>query len=226
MPVATLDYPKAEIRMDVSTQIEAQYRVNACKKEPWTVEFIEGMKGRAVFWDVGANVGSYALLSAALGHNCVAIEPGLANFNAMLKNGGLNATKGRIFAVNVALGATTVKIPYTQSGEPGHGEGGALALEVQQVTIDDLAKTEGIPPPTHLKIDVDGHELGVLAGAERTLRGGPLRAVLCEVKIDLGERISDLMARWGWTRTAIYDTRNGEKIGGVRYEEFTRNGTT
>lgn len=223
MPVTTLDYSKATIKMAVTSEVEAKYRAKACVKEPWTVEFIESMKHGDVLWDVGANVGSYSLLAAALGHDVVAIEPGLANFNALLQNGNLNRTEGRIQVINVLLGATTEKVPFSQSGMPGLGEGGGLSFEVQQIRMDELVFSETeLPKPTHLKIDVDGHELAVLAGAEMTLRGSPLRAIMLEVKLGLGTRCQDLLERWGWTRTALFDKRNGEKLVAVAYEQYER----
>lgn len=227
--LAPLDYDKAQLRISVSTPIEQQFRAFPAKKEPWTVAFIESMKRGDVLWDVGANVGSYSLIAAARGNDVVAIEPGAANFRALLDNMHRNRLQGVILALNVALGATTEKIPFPQQASPGYGEGGGLNLEVQQVTMDDLVfGTQDTPPayvlnaPTHIKIDVDGHELGVLNGAFRTLTQSACRALLVEVKLSLGERVSDLMAMWGWTRTAIHDKRKGQTIPGIRYEEFRR----
>jgi FkbM family methyltransferase len=211
--VVALDYAKAPLRLGVQSPIEAQFRAHACGKEPWTVEFIEGMRRGDALWDVGANVGSYTLIAAARGHEVVAIEPGLANFNSLLENARLNngALTGRVQALNLALGATTERIPFSQQSAPGYGEGGGITLEIQQITLDDLVfqSALALPAPTHLKIDVDGHELAVVAGAARTLTEGPCRALLIEVKRSLGERVSDLLALWGWTRVAVIETRDG-----------------
>ena len=105
-----------------------------------------------------------------------------------------------------------------------NGEGGGLTLNVQQITLDDLVFGDAVTvtAPTHLKIDVDGHELGVLAGAERTLTEGPVKEIMLEVKLSLGERCSDLLKNWGWTRKAIYDQRKGQRIVGIRYEHHVK----
>src|SRR5687767_9397515 len=129
-----LDYEKAVIKMIAHTQLEVDVRAKACAKEPWTVAFIENMKRGDVLWDVGANVGSYSLIAAALGHDVVAIEPGLANFKALIDNAQLNRSQGRIYAMQVVLGATTEKVSFLQHSMPGlAADGGLLAMECQQI---------------------------------------------------------------------------------------------
>lgn len=223
--MARLDYAKADIKMATHSQFEYDVRTRACAKEPWTVAFIEGMKRGDVLWDVGANVGPYTLLAAALGHDVVAIEPGMANSNALINNANLNRFDGRVYVVQVALGTTMERIAFKQDSTPGYTEGGMLALDCQQVTLDELVfnPQHGLPPPTHIKIDVDGHELSVVSGAKRTLlESASLRALLVEVKLDLGERIADQLDGWGWRRVAIHNMRAGKRIGEIRYEEFVR----
>lgn len=235
--VATLDYPKAKLQIGISTPIEYAYRAKPVAKEPWTAAFIEGMTRGDVLWDIGANVGSYALIAASRGNDVVAIEPGRANFQALLANMQRNQLKGKILALNVALGAMTQVIHFGQQTMPGYGETGygsqsgdkSITLDVQQVALDELVfgvttdnVAHSLPAPTHLKIDVDGHELGVLAGAQCVLTASPCKAVLIEVATKLGERVTDLLTLWGWTRTAVYDTRDGQRIVGVRTEEFRK----
>jgi hypothetical protein len=48
-------------------------------------------------------------------------------------------------------------------------------------TIDAFIETFGVPVPTHLKIDVDGNDHLVLAGARKTLADPRLRSVLVEL---------------------------------------------
>ncbi len=232
MPVVPLDYPKARVLLDVRTPIEAAYRAGACAKEPWTVAFVESMHRGDVLWDVGANVGSYALLAGALGFRAVAIEPIESNFAALTRNLHLNSPtlREKIMAVKVALGATNGVTTMVQQSTPGYGEGGEQGppegretRDVQQVTLDDLVTARELPFPTHVKIDVDGHELGVLAGAEGTFRQAtPLRALMIEVQRSLGPRVDDLLALWGWHRTATFDERNGQRIPDMTYGMFER----
>jgi len=52
---------------------------------------------------------------------------------------------------------------------------------IQNYTIDDLLKREGVEFPNHIKLDVDGIELRILQGGEETLGDERVRSVMCEV---------------------------------------------
>lgn len=49
-------------------------------------------------------------------------------------------------------------------------EAGSLALRLPTVRLDDLVATKAVQPPNVIKIDVEGGELAVFRGAQRTLR--------------------------------------------------------
>ena len=91
MTVETLDYPGAKILMEAETQQEMGYRIHSCQKEPWTVAMIERMQPGDVLYDIGANVGAYTLVAAALHHRVVAIEPGYANYARLCQNPTMNS---------------------------------------------------------------------------------------------------------------------------------------
>ena len=55
-----------------------------------------------------------------------------------------------------------------------------------------------LPPPHHLKIDVDGSELNVLRGAAATLAGRQLRTILIEVDDPNAEAVSELLGGHGF----------------------------
>src|ERR671932_123659 len=58
-------------------------RLRPVAKEPWTVRWLErSLRDGDVLYDVGANVGAYSLIAAALGAQVVAIEPAYANYAA------------------------------------------------------------------------------------------------------------------------------------------------
>jgi hypothetical protein len=56
------------------------------------------------------------------------------------------------------------------------------------VTIDYLVNTKVIPQPDHIKIDVDGLEHLVIAGAGRTL--GKVKSMLIEINQNLPEHVA------------------------------------
>lgn len=61
------------------------------------------------------------------------------------------------------------------------GQRGPSARTILGARLDDLVEHFGLPVPTHAKIDVDGYELEVLDGAERTLACPEWRSILIEL---------------------------------------------
>ncbi len=159
--IAKLDYPGKEIRMYVSTPVEDTYRTHACAKERWTVAWIESMPPGSVLYDVGACVGSYTLLAAALGHTVVAIEPSFANYARLCENVLLNDLGPHVIPVCIALGEQTGYTLIEQDEHPGYS-GGSRRMFISVCRLDELARY--LPAPTHIKVDVDGREHGVIQG--------------------------------------------------------------
>ena len=66
------------------------------RDEPETVAWIEAMPANAVLWDVGANIGLYALFAAKRGLRVLAFEPSAASFAAMVRSAEANGLDRRI----------------------------------------------------------------------------------------------------------------------------------
>jgi len=162
--IGKLDYAAVEVRMYCTTEIEQRFRLGACIKEPWTVAWIESFPPHSVLYDIGANVGSYTLLAAALGHTVVAIEPTFANYNRLCENVLLNDLGSRV--IPLCLGLGNVGECQTMAQEPTPGwSGGTKRLRAPVVPLLDLVPLLGLPVPQYVKLDVDGAELQVLQGA-------------------------------------------------------------
>ena len=56
-------------------------------------------------------------------------------------------------------------------------------------TIDELVEKGAIPVPNHIKIDVDGFEPKVTAGARKTLANPAVRSVLIETNQNLADHM-------------------------------------
>ena len=196
--VALLDYDRRLIKLGVSSAMEYHTRLHSCKKEPETVTWIEQefMPGD-VFYDIGANVGAYSLVAAAFWGprlRIVAIEPSAVNFARLLHNLTLNGCAEQVTALPIALAQTTGIQPFHYSNlDPGgslHALGQPLDFQGEPFRpiascptlafdLDTLVQQFHLPSPTHLKLDVDGSELTILRGAERTLR--TVRSLLVEL---------------------------------------------
>ena len=198
--IERLDYPRAEIRLTVDSDIERRLRVGSCTKEPRTVRWIEEVfRPGDVFYDVGANVGAYALVAAKAHAGAVrvyAFEPSFATYAQLCRNVILNRCSETITALPIALADRTALQTFhyrdLTAGTARHAwavpvdaEGRAFdAIATQAVlgySLDDLVAHLGLPVPTHVKIDVDGFEAAVLAGARKTLDDPAVRTVLIEL---------------------------------------------
>jgi FkbM family methyltransferase len=195
-----LDFPDAPILMSVTSKAE-KVRLRACAKEPWTVDWLrEHVGADEVLYDIGANVGSYSLIAALKpngGARVVAFEASYPNVTSLCANIVLNGVAERITPLPVALSdANTLARFHLLEMAPGAarhmlGDGespeGATFYSQPVLTyrLDDLIAQAGLPPPHHIKLDVDGGELAVLRGAARTLDAASLRSLLIEVSTEL-----------------------------------------
>jgi len=169
--VRKLDFPDRDLFILADGDWRG-YRSTPCAKEPETVEWIRSFDEDSVLWDVGASVGPYSLIAAALGHLVYAFEPFAPSYGHLVQNLWLNRSlDGSLFALPVAFDSESKwQDFYAASSIPGsasHGPvGEKLAHPVQSITADEAADIW--TPPDHVKIDVDGAELGVIEGG-RTL---------------------------------------------------------
>ena len=167
-------------------------------KEPDTSRWVESFAQDEVLWDVGANVGVFSLLAARKGHRVVAFEPAAGSYFVLAKNVELNAFDDRITFLNIALTDHSridiLHMSETRVGAAQHNF--AVADETPQAgqrgfkqpcigySVDDFVRTFDVPFPNHIKIDVDGIEGRIIAGAKVTLRDPRLKSILVEINSD------------------------------------------
>jgi FkbM family methyltransferase len=221
--MAHLDYPDADVLMWAQTVVERRWRVKACAKEPWTAEYVAALGPDDLLFNVGACVGSYALIAASRGARVVAVEASPVNAARLAQNVAANGYGDLVTVVLAVCG------PSEQAMGVGLGSGFAGAADVEigghgitlpGVTLDGLADVHG--RPTALLIDVDGGELDVLRGGAEVL--ADLGSVLLEVSRD--PRISDgcmaLLRAAGLPSIEQWSKRNGQTIEGVYYSQHRR----
>jgi FkbM family methyltransferase len=98
---------------------------------------------------------------------------------------------------------------FLPSGGPGVGTssleyGSGTPVTVARVTVDEL----DLPDVRFMKLDVEGHELPALRGAERTVRRDrPLLMVELEERIQPVEPVLDLLAGWGYRPYVMPDEK-------------------
>lgn len=227
--IGRIDYPGADILVGVTSRREILSRLRPCAKEPWTVDWLERtLRDGDVLYDIGANVGGYSLIAASLGREgarVVAVEPSYANYAALCDNVVMNRFENMVVPLPVLLGETTglVGMGYRdiEAGAAEHevGDGGLPTLSFR---LDDLVAQLDLRAPTLLKIDVDGAEAAVLAGARATLARPELRSVLVEVERSGGDVVAATLAGAGLQLAERIDERDGVPLARVWYGVFER----
>ena len=169
-------------------------------KEPDTIAWLNRLGPDDVLWDIGANVGVFALYAAvAPGARVLAFEPSAPNFFVLTRNVQLNGLSERITPYCLAVAArtelATINLDSADFGAAMSQFGGVgvqsrysnaptpLTHGMAGVSIDDLVDRFGTPPPTAIKIDVDGLEWPILRGGERTLAQPRLRSLMVELSV-------------------------------------------
>jgi len=131
-----------------------------------------------VLWDVGANVGFFALLGARLGgpsSRVVAWEPVAAVAaharEAALRSGLDAQVEVREAAVSAVPGTEELLVARDASWSHLASRGNAAGTRGERVTVTTLdeALADGAPPPDVVKLDVEGSEADVLRGALQLL---------------------------------------------------------
>ncbi len=200
-----------EVRLHIGTEPELS-RCLAAVKEPWTIRWIqEWLKPGDVVFDVGANVGAYAIYAGRLFQGQVrvfAFEPACSNYAALCQNIALNRCDDCVTPLPMLLGSQSGWIPFRyrslESGHALHASGDRVPEKTDHykdgrplyeqpmwaITLDELCFGEKLPIPNHIKLDVDGAEAEVLKGAAGVLQRRELRSVLIELANDDAIRLA------------------------------------
>jgi FkbM family methyltransferase len=174
----------------------------------------------AVLYDVGANIGWYSLLAArAIGPQgrVLAFEPALENAALAQQNAAVNGLQN-ILVVALALTDAEGWMPFLTQGslegrlEKDDSEAQAARRArrgarfhartlVPASTLDAWLAQTGQPPPTLVKIDVEGAELGVLRGMRQTLHSA--RPALIVELHGTREEVAGCLDELGYEHRAI-----------------------
>ena len=155
------------------------------------------------FADIGANVGSYTVLAAgAVGCQCQTFEPVPSSFQRLERQVLANSLEHRVTIHQAAVGAEAGEVHFSIDRDAmnqvvGSDYPGEL-MTVPMIAIDDL-KT--LRDACCWKLDVEGHEAAVLAGAAYTLAEAPPATILCE---DRSPAVQNIFQRAGFQACA-YD---------------------
>jgi FkbM family methyltransferase len=145
--------------------------------EPVITSYIRAhLKSGDIFLDVGANIGYYSLLASRIvGHQgkVFAIEASPSIHKRLMRNVGLNRYTN-IKGINAAASSKPgeLSIFLADAGNLGHSttvetlaeqEGMTFEAKVPADTLENLVGLQNLRNARFVKIDVEGHEIGVLA---------------------------------------------------------------
>jgi FkbM family methyltransferase len=167
----------------------------------------------SVFYDLGAGVGFFTVLGARRvgpeGH-VVAFEPLTANVDALAHNVAMNGfTNVSVVrkAVGRSSGSGVLEVArFSVQGRLNPNElrpdsRGTVPVEV--ISVDQAVQETPLPPPTLVKLDIEGSELEAIDGMRRTMeRFRP--TVICELHWT-NRPFAALMSELGYDLEVIED---------------------
>ena len=167
---------------------------------PLTNKWISLFSNSDVFYDIGANVGLFALMAAKfVDSKVIAVEIDLMNTRILYENVYMNNCQDKVTILPLGLDSTTHQetlfLKSMSYGDALHNlrevsphirKPEAIKFNVPVFSLDDLILALKLPAPTKLKIDVDGAEIEILRGALRSLDS--VSAIIVEYKLDSKER--------------------------------------
>ena len=169
-----------------------------------------------VVYDIGANVGFLTVIAARLAGpagSVVAFEPLPENFEHIRHNASLNQM-AHVIVRPEAISDTDGKARFQVSAEPTWGNlvdaGKEIRLlqgttEVKVSRLDSLLRSEELPSPDLIKIDVECAEAKVLRGAADTLRR--LRPLLLIELHGTNQAIARVLDDFDYVGFVLGDTR-------------------
>jgi FkbM family methyltransferase len=173
------------------------------EKEPWTLDWLASFQPGEAMLDCGANVGMYTIWAAVTrGVRVFAFEPEAQNFAILNRNIYINNLQSNVKAYCIGLsdsdGLFDLHMADMRVGGSCHSVGEPLDFEHKPMKamfiqgcsanrLDTLIKSKGIPIPNHIKIDVDGFEPKVIAGALETLSMPEVKSLLIETNQNLND---------------------------------------
>ena len=173
-------------------------------KQPGTIEWIDSFRPNSVFWDVGANVGVYALYAGLRGDTkVVAFEPAAVNYFLLAANCEANRLDSRVDCLLVGLGSGgaigRLAVSQFSPAESFRARQAAVIL-----SMDQLVEEFGLEPPNYIKIDVPGLTEEIVAGGARTLARPDVRELHIEMRerSGSGQRIVAALADLGFAVAA------------------------
>jgi FkbM family methyltransferase len=187
--------------------------------DPDTVRFVIAHLPRdGVFVDAGAHVGliSLQVLQRRGSASIHAFEPHPKRGEQFARNIGLNSCDGQVHFNPVGLSDINGEVEFDFRRHAITDS----ATTIRVIRLDDYLDEHVIERVDVIKLDIEGHELQALRGAERALADKRIRAVTLEAMEDHGDTTAaaDVLRGFGYQRvplpsSPIASLRRGLRMG-------------
>lgn len=200
--VTTVTHNGIELKFATPNPLTRWRAKTFASKEPETLQWIDEMTKNDVLWDIGANVGLYSIYAAKKrGIKVFSFEPSIFNLELLGRNCAVNKVSDLITIIPFALSDSTklscmrhttlswggaLSTFGTEKGPDGLPFKSQIEYSIPGFSADDLNRQKWMISPTHLKIDVDGIEHHILAGAKQLLSNA--KSILIEVNESYSEQ--------------------------------------
>ena len=198
------------IDLDLSDPIHREMYLGSFERGE-TARVRSALRPGMTFVDVGANAGYFTYLAAervGASGRVISAEPDpvlFAKLTAAVAANGL----AHVTPLNIALGREAGELPLSVPPSAWGNRTPTLAgadgwdqVRVPVRTLDEVLDEYRVAAVDVLKLDVEGYEGEVLAGAGRSLAAGRVRAVLCEFN-------TYWLGRVGTTPDAVWESLLG-----------------
>lgn len=145
------------------------------------------LRSEDIFFDIGANIGSYTILASAVNKaNVISIEPSSQTFSLLQDNIFINRSNLLVTCLNIGVGSEKGIANLTNDYDAINHiltneelQNNISYTTIQIDTIDNLVALYGCPQL--IKIDVEGFETEVIKGASACLNNPSLKAIIIEL---------------------------------------------
>ncbi len=174
----------------------------------WNVKqfILDHYKDYNVFFDVGSNIGTYAILMAKAGMKVIAFEPINENYKAIIINTHLNNLENEISIFNFGLGKNNQTADFTYNpvntgaSHYSHSVNGKGIKTTSKIkSLDTIYKDLGLNKTDKIlmKVDVEGMEAEVFEGASEFLGFFPNLFLIFESKLSGLDKVRTVLSKIG-----------------------------
>jgi len=168
------------------------------------------------FVDIGANVGSYTILSGIIKKSTVhSFEPIPSTFKKLKRNISINSKDNKISLYNVGLGEEKGELFFTNNSTSTINHAVLNESKIDSIKINVETLDSYKINPTVIKIDVEGFEYFVLKGGYKSLINEELKCIIIELN-ESGEK-------YGQNQKEVFEYIISLGFKSYLYDPFNRN---